>query len=70
MNAKAAFEATPILDRGTLYFSTPFDQVIALDARSGQARWTYDPKIDRTHGYSEVSSRGVAIWHAPAARTT
>src|SRR5579862_9490823 len=31
LNGKAAFEATPILVEGALYFSTPFDQVIALD---------------------------------------
>src|SRR5882762_1363023 len=31
LNEKAAFEATPILVEGTLYLSTPFNQVIALD---------------------------------------
>ncbi|MGH9614099.1 MAG: pyrroloquinoline quinone-dependent dehydrogenase, partial [Bryobacteraceae bacterium] len=34
-NRKAAFEATPILVDGTLYLSTPFDQVIALDPGTG-----------------------------------
>jgi quinoprotein glucose dehydrogenase len=62
LNTKAAFEATPILVGGTLYLSTPFNQVIALDPATGAARWTYDPKVDRSHGYSEVSSRGVAAW--------
>lgn len=47
---------------GTLYLSTPFNQVIALDPATGVARWTYDPKVDRAHGYSEVTSRGVAAW--------
>ncbi len=62
LNEKAAFEATPILVEGTLYLSTPFNQVIALDPETGAERWTYDPKVDRSHGYSEVSSRGVAAW--------
>ncbi|HTP36670.1 MAG TPA: pyrroloquinoline quinone-dependent dehydrogenase [Candidatus Acidoferrales bacterium] len=62
LNEKAAFEATPILVEDTLYLSTPFNQVIALDPATGVARWTFDPKMDRSHGYSEVSSRGVSAW--------
>ncbi len=59
---KAAFEATPIFVDGTLYFSTPFDRVIALDPATGAARWTYDPKVDTSRHYSEVTSRGVSTW--------
>jgi quinoprotein glucose dehydrogenase len=62
LNAKAAFEATPILVDGTLYLSTPFNRVIALDPASGAEKWFYDPRVDRSHDYSEVSSRGVAYW--------
>src|SRR5712664_3222947 len=62
LNAKAAFEATPILFEGSLYLSTPFDQVIALDPATGGERWKYDPDVDRRSGYSEVSSRGVSAW--------
>jgi quinoprotein glucose dehydrogenase len=62
LNEKAAFEATPILVEGTLYLSTPFNQVIALDPGTGVEKWVYDPKVDRSHDYSEVSSRGVASW--------
>jgi quinoprotein glucose dehydrogenase len=62
LNRRAAFEATPILVDGTLYLSTPFDQVIALDPATGQERWRFDPKIDRSRDYSEVTSRGVAFW--------
>jgi quinoprotein glucose dehydrogenase len=62
LNQKAAFEATPILVEGTLYLSTPFNRVIALDPGTGAEQWTYDPKVSRSHDYSEVSSRGVAAW--------
>jgi quinoprotein glucose dehydrogenase len=62
LNQKAAFEATPILIDGTLYLSTPFNQVIALDPASGAEKWKFDPQVDRSHSYSEVSSRGVAAW--------
>jgi quinoprotein glucose dehydrogenase len=63
---KAAFEATPILVDGTLYLSTPFNRVIALDPATGQERWTYDPRVDLNGGYSEVTSRGVSAWPADA----
>jgi quinoprotein glucose dehydrogenase len=62
LNEKAAFEATPILVDGTLYLSTPFNKVIALDPGTGAEKWTYDPKVNRSRNYSEVTSRGVAAW--------
>ncbi|HEY2381957.1 MAG TPA: pyrroloquinoline quinone-dependent dehydrogenase, partial [Terriglobia bacterium] len=62
LNEKAAFEATPIIADGLLYLTTPFNQVIALDPATGTESWKYDPKVDRTHNYSEVSSRGVSVW--------
>ena len=71
LNQKAAFEATPILVDGVLYLSTPFNQVIALDPGTGAEKWKFDPLVVRTHGYSEVTSRGVSAWtdshSAPAA---
>lgn len=71
LNRKAAFEATPILVDGTLYLSTPFNHVIALDAVTGVERWKFDPNVDRSKNYSEVTSRGVSAWldtrAAPAA---
>jgi quinoprotein glucose dehydrogenase len=63
LNEKAAFEATPILVDGTLYLSTPFNRVIALDPVTGSERWSYDPKVDRAHDFSEVTSRGVSAWN-------
>src|SRR5438309_349367 len=55
---KAAFEATPVMIHRTLYFSTPSDRVIAVDAGTGQEKWVFDPEIDLHRDYSEVSSRG------------
>jgi quinoprotein glucose dehydrogenase len=62
LNKKAAFESTPILVQGKLYLSTPFNQVIALDPATGKELWKYDPQIDRSNDYSEVTSRGVSAW--------
>jgi quinoprotein glucose dehydrogenase len=64
----ASFEATPVLSHDTLYFTSPFDVVFALDARTGQQRWSFDPHIS---GYAHdgiITSRGVALWHT--SRTT
>lgn len=62
LSEKAAFEATPLMVDGTLYLSTPTNRVIALDAGTGTERWVYDPRIDLTRDYSEVTSRGVSTW--------
>ncbi len=67
LNDKAAFEATPDLVDGLLYLSTPFNQVIALDPATGAEKWKFDPQVSRKHQYSEVSSRGVAVWVDPKA---
>ncbi|UCF20887.1 MAG: pyrroloquinoline quinone-dependent dehydrogenase [Gemmatimonadota bacterium] len=64
--SKSSFEATPILFDGTLYISTPFSRVIALDPETGSERWSYDPRIDLTERYSEsLVSRGVEAWQDP-----
>ena len=64
------FEATPILVRDSLYLSTGTNIVIALDPLTGQQRWRYDPRIDRTRRYSEATSRGVSSWVDAAADPT
>jgi quinoprotein glucose dehydrogenase len=72
LDKKAAFEATPILVEDKLVLTTPFDQVLALNPGDGAILWRYDPHLDFSHGYSEVTSRGAASWkdsrRGPAAR--
>jgi quinoprotein glucose dehydrogenase len=63
---RSGFEATPILVDGTLYFTTPFNRVIALDPETGRQRWAYDPRIDLTLDYGDgLVNRGVATWLDP-----
>jgi quinoprotein glucose dehydrogenase len=62
------FQATPILAGETLFFSTAYGRVFALDAESGEQRWKFDAGIDLDEGYSEVSNRGVAFWSDSEAR--
>lgn len=60
----AAFESTPILVDGTLFLTTPYSRVIALDPVTGAERWTFDPQIALERRYSEMTSRGVSAWPA------
>jgi quinoprotein glucose dehydrogenase len=64
---RLTFEATPVLAFGLLYVETGTNVVIALDPQSGRPRWRFDPHIDRTRRYAEVSSRGVSVWESAAA---
>jgi len=58
-----AFENTPILVDGTLYFCTPFNRVIALDPVTGAEKWVHDPQIDLTGRYAnQLVCRGVTAW--------
>src|SRR5262249_22950634 len=60
--AHMAFEATPLMLDGTLYLSTPYNRVIALDAATGAERWAWDAKVDRSRRLAIVTSRGVSTW--------
>jgi quinoprotein glucose dehydrogenase len=60
---KSEFETTPIVAAGTMYLTTPFNRVIALDPETGREKWSFDPKIDLHAPYSEgLVNRGVALW--------
>ncbi|NDD65659.1 MAG: pyrroloquinoline quinone-dependent dehydrogenase, partial [Acidobacteria bacterium] len=59
------FENTPVVVDGVMYVSTPYNQVVALDAVSGRERWRFDPGAYREgqvpNGMGFVH-RGVAVW--------
>ena len=59
------FETTPLVLDGVMYLSTPYNQVVALDAVTGQQRWRFDPGAYREgqvpNGMGFVH-RGVALW--------
>src|SRR5258708_1690753 len=60
----APFESTPIVIGGVLYFSTPSNRVIALDAETGQEIWQFDPQARRTGPRQFFQHRGVAYWQS------
>lgn len=60
------FEATPLAIHDTLFFPTPYNRVIALDAASGRELWSFDPEVWKTYGQPSNGTgfvhRGVATW--------
>lgn len=67
---RSAFEATPILYDGTLYFTTPSTNVVAVDATTGALRWRHDSHNDNDLHYSDGVSRGVSLWVDPSLAAT
>ncbi len=57
-----SFEATPILVGETLYLSTPFGEIHAVDAATGERRWRFQSRPPQDRNYSENTSRGVSYW--------
>lgn len=58
-------EATPIVVDGVMYVTSAWSVVYALDAKTGEELWVYDPGVDRARGVAaccDVVNRGVAIW--------
>ncbi len=67
------FEATPILANDALYFCTPYNRVIALQAETGKLLWSHepDPKLNRAHDQQHsLICRGVSYWQEPAPDAT
>lgn len=62
-----AFEATPLVIRGAMYFSTPYGKVFALDAATGEQKWVFDAHINQDADYGDFANRGVTYWHDPKA---
>jgi quinoprotein glucose dehydrogenase len=62
-----SFEATPIMVGDTLFLSTPYHQVVALDGATGRELWRYDPGAYRwgwgpSRHLLGYTHRGVAMW--------
>jgi quinoprotein glucose dehydrogenase len=60
---RSGLETTPILIDGTLYLTSGFNRVFAVDAETGKQRWVYDPMIELAGNYGDgLINRGVAAW--------
>jgi len=58
-------EATPLVVDGVMFTSGSWSRVYALDARSGELLWKFDPEVPgewAVHACCDVVNRGVALW--------
>jgi quinohemoprotein ethanol dehydrogenase len=59
-------EATPLMVNGVIYTTVEWSVVYAMDARTGQVLWTFDPKVPRARARTvccDVVNRGVALYN-------
>lgn len=64
---RSGLETTPILVDGTLYLTTPFNRVFAVNPETGKQLWVYDPMIELDGDYGDgLINRGVATWLDPS----
>ncbi len=62
---RRGMEATPLVVDGILYVSGSWSQVYALNAKTGELLWQYDPKVPPSWAVNlccDVVNRGVAAW--------
>jgi quinoprotein glucose dehydrogenase len=65
------FQVTPLAINDTLYLTTPYNQVVALDGRTGRELWRYDPgsaKYGQTPNGTGFVHRGVVTWADASSR--
>jgi quinoprotein glucose dehydrogenase len=61
-----AWSATPLFVNNTLYVSTPFYRIFAVDPGSGKVKWIFKPPQTKLAPLTqpELKTRGVAYWQA------
>jgi quinohemoprotein ethanol dehydrogenase len=65
LDTTRGLEATPLVQDGVIYTTGSWSTVYALDARTGNSLWTYDPAVPRQRGYflcCDAVNRGVALY--------
>jgi quinohemoprotein ethanol dehydrogenase len=63
--AHRAQESTPLVIDGVMYVTSAWSKVFALNAKTGAAIWTYDPKVPGRVGVNaccDAVNRGAAAW--------
>jgi quinoprotein glucose dehydrogenase len=60
------WSATPLFVNDTLYLSTPFYRIFAVDPGSGRVKWTFDAHAElKALTQPDLKTRGAAYWQAP-----
>ena len=55
-------EAPPIVNNGVMFISTPTNQVIALNAKTGEEYWRYKRQLPEDLFQLHPTNRGVGLW--------
>jgi alcohol dehydrogenase (cytochrome c) len=55
-------EAPPMVNNGVMFVATPYNQVIALDAKTGDLIWRYKHTVPEDLFQLHPTSRGVGMW--------
>src|SRR5438067_8932862 len=55
-------EAPPIVNNGVMFVSTPGNQVIAIDVRTGRQLWRYKRPLPAGAIVNHPTSRGIALF--------
>jgi alcohol dehydrogenase (cytochrome c) len=55
-------EAPPMVNNGVMFVATPYGQVLALNAKTGDLIWRYKHKLPEDLFQLHPTSRGVALW--------
>ena len=55
-------EAPPIVNNGVMFVATPYSQVLALDAATGDLLWRYKRKLPAGFAALHNTTRGVALY--------
>ena len=55
-------ESPPIVNNGVMFVSTPYAQVMALNAATGDILWRYKRKLPEGFAALHNTNRGVALW--------
>jgi len=65
LGTKRGIEATPLVVDGIMFLTSTWSKVHAINARTGEQIWSYDPKVPRSFGENlccDVVNRGVALY--------
>lgn len=66
LNTTRGQEVTPLVVGGVMYVSTAWSEVYALDARTGEKLWYFNPQVPRDWSSNSCCGpidRGVAVWN-------
>ena len=65
LSTNRGVEVTPVVVDGVMYVTSAWSPVYALNAKTGEQLWKYDPEVPKETGKfacCDVANRGVAVW--------